>query len=124
MEFLFVCLGGAVGTGARFLLSDWALRTFGNLLPFGTLAVNIVGSFFITLVMYVGIYTNAIAPSVRVVLTVGFLGGFTTYSSFNYETLGFFQNGEIAKGLLYAAGMMLLCLAAGAAGIFAGKLFI
>ncbi|HEY7114284.1 MAG TPA: fluoride efflux transporter CrcB, partial [Thermoanaerobaculia bacterium] len=115
-RFFWICLGGAAGTGARYLVSGWALQVFGTALPWGTLAVNLVGSFFIGAVMHVGLTSQLISPTVRLALTTGVLGGFTTYSSFNYETLQLFQEGAWRMGVVNMAGMLLGCLAAGAAG--------
>src|SRR6516164_8783479 len=89
--FLLVCLGGAVGTAARYLLGLSIQAALGPTFPFGTLTVNLVGSFLISLLMFLGVDKGALSSSVRVVLTTGVMGGFTTYSSFNYETLRLFQ---------------------------------
>jgi CrcB protein len=90
-RFLLVCLGGALGTGARYLLTGWIPKALGPSFPYGTLTVNVVGSFLMALVMTVALSTSAIPPSVRLFLTIGFMGGFTTYSSFSYETLTLIQ---------------------------------
>lgn len=121
-RFFWICLGGAAGTGARYLISGWALQFLGTGLPWGTLAVNLVGSFFIGAVMHVGLTSQLISPTVRLALTAGVLGGFTTYSSFNYETLQFFQEGAWRLGLVNVAVMLLGCFAAGAAGLGAARL--
>jgi fluoride exporter len=116
-RFLWVCLGGAVGTGARYGLSTWTARRFGPLFPWGTLAVNVIGSFLIGAVMQVGVATGRLSPDLRVVLATGVLGGFTTYSSFNYETVRYFQESAWLLGALNLALMVVGCLAAGFAGI-------
>ena len=87
MRFLFVCLAGALGTGCRYLLSGWVPRLLGPAFPWGTLFVNVSGSFLLGLLMQLALSTDLVPPDLRVVLGIGFLGGFTTYSSFNYETL-------------------------------------
>jgi CrcB protein len=86
VRFLWICLGGAIGTGARYLLSGWVARQFGSSFPYGTLAVNLVGSLLIGAVMHLALATAQLSPDLRVVIAVGVLGGFTTYSGFNYET--------------------------------------
>jgi CrcB protein len=86
-RFLWIGLGGATGTWARWLLSGWLLRTLGTSFPYGTLAVNVIGSFLLGAVMIVGTQTEAIPETARLALTVGVMGGFTTYSTFNYETI-------------------------------------
>ena len=94
MRFWLVCLGGAVGTGARYLLGTWAARTFGPAFPVGTLMINVIGSFLIVIVMSLSLQRGIIPADVRLVLTTGVMGGFTTYSSFNYETLRLFADGS------------------------------
>src|SRR4029078_7920335 len=91
-RFLLICLGGAVGTGARSLFSTAMTRAFGNF-PFGTLGVNVIGSFLASVVMVLALEKSARAPDLRVLGRTGGLGGFTTYSSFNYETLHLAQSG-------------------------------
>ena len=84
---LLVALGGALGSVARYGVGIAAPRALGTGFPWGTLLVNLVGSFLIALVMHLALTTAAISPSARLFLTTGVMGGFTTYSSFNYETL-------------------------------------
>ena len=121
-RFLLVCLGGALGTGARYLIGGWAFRTFGMGFPVGTLAVNLIGSLLIMFVMHVGFDKGALSPDVRMVLTSGVLGGFTTYSSFNFETTRLLQQGAVGLGFLYVAVTLLGCLAAGMLGLYLGRL--
>jgi CrcB protein len=116
-RFLWVCLGGAFGTGARYLLSGWAVVALGSAFPWGTLAVNVLGSFFLSGIVHVALTTNVIAPTVRVALTTGVMGGFTTYSTFNYETLGYLREGAWTVALGNVLATLLLCLAAGIAGL-------
>ena len=120
-RFLLICLGGAVGTGARYLLSGWLARLAGPSFPYGTLAVNALGSFLLGLLMQLALTTEWVPPTLRLALTTGLLGGFTTYSTFNYETLGLFEEGAWLFGSLNVVGTVLLCLAAGTAGIFCGR---
>ena len=100
MRFLLVCLGGAFGAGARYAISGFALRLFGSSFPFGTLVVNVAGSFLLGLVMEVGLLSEALSPNLRIALAVGVLGGFTTFSTFSYETLALFRQGASGLGLL------------------------
>jgi CrcB protein len=120
-RFLLICLGGAVGTGARYLLSGWVLTTTGSTFPWGTLAVNVVGSFLIGIIMHLAMVTQAIPPTARIVLTTGIMGGFTTYSTFNYETLQFFQSGAVGRGIANIGLMIFSCLAAGLAGLMLAR---
>lgn len=120
-KFLWICLGGAVGTGARYLISGRVIAVFGGSLPYGTLAVNLIGSFFMGAVARTGPVPGWISPDARFILMSGVLGGFTTYSAFNGETLRFFHDGEIAKAFLNVTLMLVLCLVAGCAGAFVAE---
>lgn len=121
MKLLWIGLAGGLGSCARALLSGWAVDAFGTSLPFGTLTVNAIGSFLIGLLMQVFFNTQLISPALCAVLAVGFLGGFTTYSSFNYETLVYIQNGDFVKAALSFFTMSVVCLLAGALGIWVVK---
>ncbi len=92
------------------------LRWFGPAFPFGTLTVNVVGSFLLGAIMELGLGYGAIPPDLRVILATGVMGGFTTYSSFNYETLGFFQRGAWLLGSTYFLTTAIGCLVAGVLG--------
>ena len=123
-RFFWVCLGGAAGTGARYLISGWALAWFGMSFPWGTLAVNVIGSFLIGAIMHVGLTTQLISPGLRLALTTGVMGGFTTYSAFNYETLRYLQDGARLYAFANIALMLVGCLAAGAAGLWVARLVV
>ena len=116
-RFFWICLGGAAGTGARYLLSGWVLAALGPAFPYGTLAVNTVGSFLLGAIMHVALTTRLLAPTLRLALTAGVLGGFTTYSTFNYETLESLRAGAWTIGIANVAATVVGCLAAGAAGL-------
>ncbi len=120
-RFLWICLGGAAGTGARYLLSGWALAALGPSFPYGTLAVNLIGSFCVGLLMQVGIATPLLSPTARLTLTTGVMGGFTTYSTFNYETIRYAQDGSWALALANIGATLAGCLAAGLLGVAAGR---
>src|SRR5947209_4255751 len=99
MRLLLICLGGAIGTGARYLTSVWALAAFGAAFPFGTLIVNAVGSFLIAFIVETAGMTHTISPDVRLMLTAGVMGGFTTYSAFNFETTAYLRMGSFGTAL-------------------------
>lgn len=122
MERLFlVCLGGAFGSGARFALSVWLRAVLGAGFPYGTLAVNMIGSFLLGVVMRVGLSSEVLAPTVRLALGTGVLGGFTTYSTFNYETLRLFEDDAILVGFLNIAATLGGCMVAGWLGVVVGR---
>jgi CrcB protein len=120
-RFFWICLGGAAGTGARYALSGWTLQAFGTGFPYGTLAVNLIGSFLLGAIMHVALATDWIVPALRLALTTGFLGGFTTYSTFNYETLRYFQAGAWLYGFWNIAVTVISCLGAGVAGLWLAR---
>ena len=102
MERLFwICLAGAAGTGTRYLVSVWAAQRFGTAFPVGTLVVNLAGCFLIAVIMHTA-FALSWSPLVRSALTVGFLGGLTTYSSFNYETSSLLEAGAAGPALVNA----------------------
>ena len=119
-----VCLGGALGTGARYLLGTWAVRSWGVRFPFGTLAINVLGSFLLVVISYLGMQGRLISPEARIVLGTGVMGGFTTYSTFNYETLRFFQEGAIGAGVLYMAATVAGGLIAGGLGVLVARAMV
>jgi CrcB protein len=120
-RLLLVCLGGAIGTGARYLIASWAPRALGTSFPYATLLVNVAGSFLLGAVMHVGLTTNLIPPTLRLVLATGVMGGFTTYSTFNYETIEYLQDGAFALAGLNVAATLGLCLLAGALGLLGAR---
>ena len=117
MRLFLVCLGGAAGTGARYLLGGWAQRTLGVGFPYGTLIINAVGSFLLVIIMHLSLETGAISPDARLVLGTGVMGGFTTYSTFNYESFRLIQQGSFGLGALYLLATVVGCLGAGALGL-------
>lgn len=121
-RFLLVCAGGAVGTGARYLIGVGMVRWLGSQFPWGTLTVNIAGSFLISVIMDMSVHYGVIPAELRIVLTAGVLGGFTTYSSMSYEALGFMQEGLWWRAAGYLAVTTLGCLAAGMLGMAAARL--
>jgi CrcB protein len=123
-RLVWISLGGGLGTAARYLLSAWLLGVLGPAFPYGTLAVNVIGSFLLGTIMHVGLQTTLISPTARLVLGTGVMGGFTTYSTFNYETLQYLQEGAWAMASLNVVATLLVCLAAGALGVAFARLMV
>ena len=123
-RLLWISAGGALGTAARYLLSVWLLGVLGPAFPYGTLAVNVIGSFLLGVIMHVGLTTSLLSPTARLVLGTGVMGGFTTYSTFNYETLRYLQDGAWGLAALNVATTLVVCLAAGALGVAAARLLV
>lgn len=123
-RLLLICLGGAVGTGARYLLGGLVVRWLGPDFPYGTLLINVLGSFLVGLVQQVGLSTLLIPDTLRLVLTIGVMGGFTTYSSFSYETLKLAETGSWVGASLYVGLTTALCLACCAVGLSLGRVLV
>lgn len=117
MRWLLVLAGGALGSAGRYAVALWVAGRFGAGFPWGTLAVNVTGSFLIGLLATLADERGAIAPEARVFLVVGVLGGFTTFSSFSLETLRLVDHGDTARALLNVAGSLFFAFAAAALGI-------
>ena len=118
--FFWICLAGAAGTGARYLVALWAARRLGSALPYGTLIVNLVGCFAIGAVMHAALMLSW-SPTVRSAITVGFLGGLTTYSSFNYETTRLLEEGAFATAALNVTLTIVGAFAAGWCGLLCAR---
>jgi CrcB protein len=121
VRWLLVFVGGGVGSVARYLTSTWMASRFGPAFPWGTFTVNLVGSFLIGLLATLADERGAISPQTRLLLVVGLLGGFTTFSSFSLETWRLAEQGDLAPALLNVLGNVALGLAAVVLGIAAGR---
>ncbi len=118
-HLLLVCLGGALGSGARWLVSTWAARALGADFPRGTLVVNLSGSFVLALLL--ASRWEGISPELRLFLGAGVLGGFTTYSSFNYETIALLERGDAGLAAMNVGLTLAGCLLAGFLGLAIGR---
>lgn len=116
-RFLIVCLGGAAGSGTRYLVGQWAGQRLGQSFPYGTLFVNLAGCFLITPIIYLSTHMADFPPNLRLVLTTGFMGGLTTYSTFNHETIGLLQDGAYTTAAISVGVTLLGCFAAGLCGL-------
>lgn len=121
-DLLLIALGGAAGALCRHgLVNVIKLSTTGHF-PYGTLAVNIIGSFCIGM-MYVLITERlALHPDWRNVLVVGFLGAFTTFSTFSLEAVALLENGHVATAAAYILGSLFICILAAWAAIVLTRL--
>ena len=119
-RFFWICLAGAAGTGTRYLVALWAAQRFGTSFPYGTLLVNLAGCFLITAVMQGAIATSS-SPTIRSALTIGYIGGLTTYSSFNYESTRLLQDGAHGLAALNAAVTLVGGFAAGWLGLITSR---
>jgi CrcB protein len=111
---------GALGSGARYLVGLWAVERLGAGFPYGTLIVNVTGSFALGMVAHLAT-ASAWSPELRAAIAIGFLGGFTTYSSFNQETLTLLGNGAAGVALMNIAITLTAGLAAGWLGLVVAR---
>ena len=118
---VLVALGGAIGSVARYGVGALAAQLFGSAFPFGTLLVNLSGSFLIAVIMHVALAGTAISLELRIFLTTGIMGGYTTYSSFNYETLALIDQRAYGLAGLNVAATVVGCFLAGVLGLAAGR---
>jgi CrcB protein len=122
MNVLFVAVGGGLGAAARYLLQGVVYRFTGAEFPYGTLVVNVLGCFLIGVMMASLEERFVTVPSLRIFLSIGVLGGFTTFSSFSYESLALLQEGNILSGFANILGTFCGCLFATWVGMVTGRL--
>lgn len=98
-QILIVLLGGGLGAVARFLLSTKITEKYGGAFPYGTLSVNVIGSFLMGLLAIILVERLALDPLLKLGVFVGFLGAFTTFSTFSMDTLGLFEQGQHIRAI-------------------------
>lgn len=118
---VFVAGFGAMGCLARYYLSGWVYGWLGRGFPYGTLAVNIVGAFVIGLIMEFSLRSTLISEDLRMGLTIGFLGGLTTFSTFSFETFKLLEDGQFFTAFLNILVSVLICLLLTWTGIFVAR---
>lgn len=121
MQILTVALGGAMGAVSRFLVGNIVSKILGSAWPYGTFVINIVGCFCMGVLMTIISERQLLPAAWRLFLCVGFLGGFTTFSSFGYEAVSLMNQGKLLEALGYVGGSVLLGLAAAAIGVHIGR---
>ena len=124
MKYLvFIALGGAGGAVSRYLLAHWVHSLWEGHFPLGTLLVNMLGSAAIG-VVFVLLERSLIHPDWRGVLMVGFLGAFTTFSTFSLETISLWEAGHMGQAMAYMLGSAVLCVLAAGVAIYSARLVI
>ena len=103
----FFCAGGGL---SRYYLSGWVYSLFGRSFPYGTFVVNIVGAYLIGLIMELGLRSTVIPDTLRLGLTVGFLGGLTTFSTFSFETFSLLEDGRFLVAFTNILASVVVCL--------------
>jgi fluoride exporter len=121
--YVVVFVGGGLGAAARYWLSGWVPGKIQSDFPVGTLAVNILGCFLIGLLMSAFEERFLTQPTVRIFLTIGILGGFTTFSTFSFETVALIRDGEVLFATMNIVVSILTCIGGTALGMYLGRLF-
>ncbi len=120
MQYLLVGTGGFLGANARYLLSLWASHRWPHTFPIGTMLINVTGSFVLAFFVAYGLRRLGLPDPYRLLFAVGFLGSYTTFSTFTQETLDLAVQGQLLIATAYAAGSLLLGLLAAAIGTVLG----
>jgi CrcB protein len=117
MDSLWVALGGGLGATTRYLLGGWVVARLGSAFPFHTLLINVTGSLAIGLLLVLLTERLVVDPAWRLLLVVGFLGGYTTFSSYTFEALSLLEEGDWLAAVGYVLGSNGLGLLAAYAGM-------
>jgi fluoride exporter len=120
-KFIYIFIGGGVGTIMRYLVAGWSFKLFGTHFPFGTITVNVLGSFIIGALWAVSEDFLRLTPNARSFLFIGLLGGFTTFSTYALETLNLVRGGEYLKATGNILSMNILGLVMVVAGFAAAR---
>ncbi len=118
--WIVIGFGGFLGAVLRYFMSGFLQSRVIGGFPSGTLGVNFIGSFFLSVTMYLSEYLGVFNRETRVFLTIGILGSFTTMSTFSYEAFRMMEQGETIPMLIYIAGTVMLCIL----GIYFGKMLV
>lgn len=120
-KFLWISIGAVLGANLRYWVGDWAAQRFGSGFPYGTLLVNLSGSFLLGLIVSMSMENFIIDPRLRLLLTIGFLGSYTTFSTYAYESIALISQGQWGLGLFNLLGSSLLGALFAVLGIWLGK---
>jgi CrcB protein len=120
-ELTAIGIGGAAGALARYGVAHYSNYLFGSHFPYGTLIVNVVGSFLIGVLFVLFTERAMMSPIWRSALIVGFLGAFTTFSTFSLQALALMEEGRLAAALTYIASSVIICILAAGVGMFLAR---
>lgn len=118
---LLVALGGGIGSATRYLVGGWFASRFGPAFPYGTFVINVTGSFIVGFFLAFAQERVSLSPYWRLFFAVGFVGGYTTFSTFEYESVRLLQDGEMLLGAVYLLGSVLTGGLAAVGGIVLGR---
>jgi CrcB protein len=117
---LAIAIGGALGSVARYALNVAIQTRYAEPFPLGIMVINVSGSLLLGFLMRLSLETAAMSPSLRMFLTTGFCGGFTTFSTFSYDALTLFETGAFRSAWTYLIGSVSLSVLGAFTGVFAG----
>ena len=120
--YLAIAIGGILGCWARYAVTNLVQAIWGRAFPYGTLSINVLGSFLMGFLFFATLERLAVGPYIRVGILTGFVGGFTTFSTFAMETLLLAEQGEIGKGVAYVGLSVVLGLMAAFAGAYLARI--
>lgn len=120
-KVLWISMGAVLGANLRYWVGDWAAQRFGSSFPYGTLLINLSGSFLLGLMISMSMENFIIDPRLRLLLTIGFLGSYTTFSTYAYESIALISQGQWGLGLFNLLGSSLLGALFAVLGIWLGK---
>ena len=123
MTYLAVAFGGALGAMARYWVYNAFMKMTDSKFPWTTLSVNIVGSFLIGIVFVLLTERAEFSPEMRGMIAVGFLGAFTTFSTFSMDTIGLLEQGHFASAITYVLSSVLVCIIAAWLGLTLSRVF-
>jgi CrcB protein len=106
----YVAIGSAIGGVSRYLLGGLVQRLADTTFPAGTLLINVTGSLLLGLIVRYAVETSTITPEIRALLTIGFCGGYTTFSTFSYEAVALLEDGQWSRAGFYVSASVLLSL--------------
>lgn len=122
MRYLVISLGGVLGANARYLLGNWVAARYGTSFPYGTMLINVSGSFVIGFFLVLITERFVVHPNWRLFFAVGFLGAYTTFSTFSFESVALMQGGSWLLGLANIVGSVVLGLVAVLTGMALARL--
>ncbi len=121
IAILWVGLGGFLGANARYLLGGWIAARMGTLFPYGTFVINITGSFILGFFLAFIQDRPWVHPTARLLFSIGFVGAYTTFSTYTYETIALMENGQLLLAAINCIGSVVAGLLAVFAGLVLGR---
>lgn len=121
IDVTHVVIGAGIGGGLRYALGGWIAERWGSSFPWHTLAINVGGAFLLGVLMAMSVERELVSPATRLLIGVGVLGGFTTFSTLSYESIALVERGLVAQGMANMFGSGLLGLAAVVLGLVVGR---